>query len=330
VAAAARSGCPARSVRPEAWTRSFGTKSASLPTGITVGGRQWPRTPVAGAPQPAESTTAAGAPPSGVTRITAISVAGLEFAYRAARPARPALIDVSFEVRTGELVAVIGANGTGKSTLLRLIAGLLVADQGAVAIGGLSVHEPDPRVGIVFQEPRLLPWRSTLENVAFPLELAGWPRRAREARAQELLQLVGVADAANLRPYQLSGGMRQRTALARALALQPAVLLLDEPFSALDALSRERFNIQLQSIWRETATTILLVTHSIPEAVFLSDRVLVFAGRPGRIVSQVPVTLSRPRTVGDLDAAIVTDAAAAIRTGLELDAGAPEPEEPPS
>lgn len=297
---------------------------------MTVGGRQWPPTSVADAPQRAARHTAARPQPVASSRIPAISVAGLGFTYRTVRPARPALAGVSFEVRTGELVAVIGANGTGKSTLLRLIAGLLVPDQGAVAIEGRSVHDPDPRVGIVFQEPRLLPWRSTVENVAFPLELAGWPRGAREARAKELLQLVGVADAANLRPYQLSGGMRQRTALARALALQPAVLLLDEPFSALDALTRERFNVQLQSIWRETATTILLVTHSIPEAVFLSDRVLVFAGRPGRIVSQVPITLSRPRTVGDLDAAIVTDAAAAIRAGLELDAGAPEPDEPPS
>jgi NitT/TauT family transport system ATP-binding protein len=248
---------------------------------------------------------------------SAIAVDHLSFAYPG-DPPLPALADVSLEVAPGELVAVIGANGTGKSTLLKLIAGLLAPVQGAVMVHGTRVRGPEASVGFVFQEPRLLPWRSALDNVAFPLELAGWPRDARQARARDLLALVGSPNVEALRPHQLSGGTRQRAAIARALALEPGVLLLDEPFSALDALTRERFNVALQSIWRATATTILLVTHSIPEAIFLADRVLVLAGQPGRIVARVPIPLGRPRTLIDLDATIVTHAAAQIRAALEL------------
>jgi NitT/TauT family transport system ATP-binding protein len=260
-------------------------------------------------------------PPAGdaAARSSAISVRGLGFGYREEGRARPALSEVSFEVARGELVAVIGANGTGKSTLLKLIDGLLEPDAGSVVIDGREVHGPEPRVGLVFQEPRLLPWRSTLANVAFPLELAGWPAARRDARASDLLNLVGLAGVAALRPHQLSGGMRQRAAIARALALEPAVLLLDEPFSALDALTRERINEQLQGIWRQTGTTIVLVTHSISEAIFLADRVLVFAGMPGRITTQVPIDLPRPRSLDALDATLASAAATSIRKALELD-----------
>jgi len=262
------------------------------------------------------ASPAGQAPTQPTGHHAAIAVRHCSFGYRD-DPPRPALADVSFEVAPGELVAVIGANGTGKSTLLKLIAGLLAPDHGEVTVGGRQVRGPDLGVGFVFQEPRLLPWRSALENVAFPLELAGWSRGAREARARDLLRLVGAPDVERLRPHQLSGGMRQRTAIARALALEPAVLLLDEPFSALDALTRERFNVALQSIWRTTGTTILLVTHSISEAIFLADRVVVLAGRPGRIVAQVPIRLGRPRSLVDLDASIVSDVSAAIRAALE-------------
>ena len=188
-----------------------------------------------------------------------------------------------------------------------------------MSIHGSPVEGPDPRIGFVFQEPRLLPWRSTLENVAFPLELAGWPGAQRHARARELMALVGLAGADRLRPHQLSGGMRQRAAIARALALEPSVLLMDEPFSALDALTRERLNAQLQGIWRETRTTILLVTHAIAEAVFLGDRVLVLAGHPGRVVADIAVDLPRPRAPEAIDAAFVSEEAAAIRAALERD-----------
>ena len=159
-----------------------------------------------------------------------------------------ALDGVAFSVPDRQVVAVVGPNGCGKSTLLRLVAGLLPADRGTVAIDGAPVAGPDPRTGFVFQEPRLLPWRDAATNVAFPLELAARPVVEREARAKALLDLVGLADFAAARPHQLSGGMRQRVAIARALALQPSVLLLDEPFSALDALTRERFGVELLRI----------------------------------------------------------------------------------
>lgn len=232
-----------------------------------------------------------------------IDAKDVSFSYPSARGLGPVLEHVSLTVAPGEFVVLIGANGTGKSTLLRLVAGLLMPDAGRIEVDGSPLTGPDPRIGIVFQEPRLLPWRSTIDNVAFPLELAGWSHERRLDRARELLKLVDLRGVDEARPHELSGGMRQRVSIARALALQPAVLLLDEPFSALDALTRERFDGSLQAIWRQTGTTILLVTHSIGEAVFLADRVLVMAGRPGRIAGDVVVSSSRPRSTGSLDAA---------------------------
>jgi NitT/TauT family transport system ATP-binding protein len=219
-------------------------------------------------------------------------------------------------VPAGTVLAVIGPNGSGKSTLLRLLGGLLRPGGGSVAIDDQEIAGPDPRIGFVFQEPRLLPWRDVLGNVAFPLEVSGRPPAERLARARRLLELVGLRAFARARPHELSGGMRQRVALARALALDPELLLLDEPFSALDALTRERFNVELLGLWARTKTTIVLVTHSIPEAVFLADRVVVLSPRPGRVVTDVPVDLPRPRRLGDLDAAGVSRAAQRIRAHL--------------
>jgi ABC-type nitrate/sulfonate/bicarbonate transport system ATPase subunit len=226
------------------------------------------------------------------------------------------LAGIDLEVQAGEVVALIGPNGSGKSTLLRVAAGLLAPRQGSVLLDGRSIVEPDPAIGLVFQEPRLLPWRSVAANVAYPLELAGWPRPRRDARVTELLELIGLTGWADARPSQLSGGMRQRVALARALALEPRVLLLDEPFSALDALTRERLNLELLELWGRTGTSILLVTHSIGEAIFIADRVAVLSSRPGRIVANLRVALPRPRSLDALDAAAVSPIAAEIRRRL--------------
>jgi NitT/TauT family transport system ATP-binding protein len=298
-------GADRSATRPEATDRSFGT--TPLRTTPTATRRDPPaiRPPVELADAPAQAP--------------AIDVTDVSFAYRTPGALRSALADVSFSVRPGEFLALVGANGTGKSTLLRLIAGLLLPDHGSVAIDGRPVDGPDPRVGLVFQEPRLLPWRSTLDNVAFPLELAGWPRGPRNARAREMLDLVGLRGVDDIRPHELSGGMRQRASLARALATAPAVLLLDEPFSSLDALTRERLNVELQQIWTQTRTTVVLVTHDVAEAIFLADRVAVLAGSPGRVVGDVPVSLPRPRILDHLDAAAVSAAASRIRESLAAD-----------
>jgi NitT/TauT family transport system ATP-binding protein len=223
---------------------------------------------------------------------------------------------LDLRVAEREIVAIVGPNGCGKSTLLRVASGLLPPDHGTVLAFDSTVAGPEPRIGLVFQEPRLLPWRDILTNVAFPLELAGVERRTREARAREVLRLMGMEDFASAFPDQLSGGMAQRTALARALAPEPDVLLLDEPFSALDAMTRERLDQELLALWDKIGTTIVLVTHSISEAVFLSDRVLVMSPRPGRIVGDVSVEVPRPRMLSGRGATEFGMAADRIRSLL--------------
>jgi NitT/TauT family transport system ATP-binding protein len=233
--------------------------------------------------------TNSGTPGMGID----VNALGVSFAS----PAGPlqALHDCTFGVEPGSLTAVIGPNGCGKSTLLRVIAGLMRPSQGRVAVGGSAPRAGDGRVGLAFQQPRLVPWRSLLDNVALPLELRGDAIRPRRERAMEALERVGLASAAGLRPAALSGGMAQRAGLARALIGDPPVLLLDEPFSALDALTRETFDAELGRLWAERRRTILLVTHSVSEAVGLADRVLVMTSRPGRVARDVPVPLPRPR-----------------------------------
>ncbi len=255
--------------------------------------------------------TAAVAP--GSLELRGLSVA---FPRRDEVPLR-VLEGVDLRVGDGEIVSVIGPNGCGKSTLLRVVAGLLPATTGTALLDGGPIHGPDARVGLVFQEPRLLPWRTVATNIAYPLELAGWPRAERDARVGELLARVGLEGSADVVPSRLSGGMRQRAALARALALEPAVLLLDEPFSALDAMTRDRFNVELLDLWGRLRTTIVVVTHSITEAIFLGDRVVVLSARPGRVVGDIPVRLPRPRSLAQLDALIVSDTARQIRALLE-------------
>ena len=212
-----------------------------------------------------------------------------------------ALRDIRFGVERGELVALVGPSGCGKSTLLRIIAGLRPATAGVVVVDGRLVTRPLAEVGMVFQAPVLLKWRSVLDNVLLPAELAGVDARRYRERAGDLLRLVGLAGFEDKLPRELSGGMQQRVALCRALLLDPPLLLMDEPFGALDAMTRDEMNLELLRVWGEGAgrdrKTIVFVTHSIPEAVFLADRVVVMTPRPGRIACISPVGLPRPRTV---------------------------------
>jgi NitT/TauT family transport system ATP-binding protein len=209
-----------------------------------------------------------------------------------------ALSEVSLTVGDGEFVSLIGPSGCGKSTLLRLIADLIEPTTGTVRVAGKDAGRArrDPDYGIVFQAPVLFDWRSVQSNVALPLEVKGSPRAERESRVRAMLELVELSAFARHYPYQLSGGMQQRVAIARALSLEPSILLMDEPFGALDEMTRERLNAEVQRIWQQTGTTIVFVTHSIPEAVFLSSRVVVMSPRPGRIVRVIDIDLPRPRT----------------------------------
>ena len=207
-----------------------------------------------------------------------------------------AVRDVSLAVERDEFVALVGPSGCGKSTLLRLIAGLLRPTAGEVRIDGAPVGEPRRDTGIVFQNPTLLPWASVTDNVLFPLKLMRQVRGDSIATVHELLKLVGLAGFEHRYPRELSGGMQQRAAICRALIHDPDILLMDEPFGALDALTREEMSLELLRIWTLKPKTILFVTHSIPEAVLLADRVLVMSPRPGRVVEEIDVPLPRPRT----------------------------------
>jgi NitT/TauT family transport system ATP-binding protein len=251
-------------------------------------------------------------------RPGAIELVDLRFAFPTREGTALRVLDgIDLSIPGGGIVALIGPNGSGKSTLLRVLGGLLRPTAGSARIDGEEITGPDARIGLVFQEPRLLPWRSSADNITYPLELAGVPAAARAERLAGLVDLTGLEPAAvTARPSELSGGTRQRVALARALALEPRVLLLDEPFSALDALTRERFDLELLRLWDRSGATIVLVTHSIPEAILIADRVVVLSGRPARIVADIAVDLVRPRTIADLDAAVVSRAARRIRAAL--------------
>lgn len=208
-----------------------------------------------------------------------------------------ALQDVSLEIRPRELVSLIGPSGCGKSTLLRLIGDLLTPTSGSLLVNGKSPRQArmDRDYGIVFQQPVLYDWRTVEQNVMLPLEVMKAPKAERERRARQLLKLVGLQEFAKRYPWELSGGMQQRVSIARALSMQPSVLLMDEPFGALDEMTRERLNRELLTIWSETGATLVFVTHSIAEAVFLSDRIVVMSPRPGRVETIIEVDLPRPR-----------------------------------
>ena len=214
------------------------------------------------------------------------------------RPIR-ALHDVSFQVADGEFVCLLGPSGSGKSTLLRIAGGLIAPDQGTVIFDGRPLTEPQPDIGFVFQSTNLMPWRTVLQNVLLPLEIQrGALDDAHTQRALELLRVVGLEGFERAYPKHLSGGMSQRVVLARTLIQQPKLLLMDEPFGALDARTRERMNLELLRVHSMQAATVLMVTHSITEAVFLADRVIILSERPGRIVAETAIDLARPREIG--------------------------------
>jgi NitT/TauT family transport system ATP-binding protein len=206
-----------------------------------------------------------------------------------------ALENVAFAVRAEEFVTVVGPSGCGKTTVLKILAGLVPPTSGAVEIFGAPVHGPVDGVGMVFQAPVLLKWRTVLDNVLLPIEILHLDRRAYVERARHLLALAGIAEFAGRYPRELSGGMQQRVAICRALVHDPRLLLMDEPFGALDALTRDQMNLELLRIWSESRKTSILITHSIPEAVFLADRVIVMTPRPGRVAELIAVDLPRPR-----------------------------------
>lgn len=245
-------------------------------------------------------------------------VAGVSKAFDGQRRVR-ALQRISFNVARGEIVCLVGPSGSGKSTLLRIIGGLTPADTGVVSLGGVPIAAPHPDVGMVFQRTNLMPWRTVMENVLLPVEVAqGTMLQAAREEAERTLQLVGLTGFEHYYPKQLSGGMAQRAVLARALLQAPQLLLLDEPFGALDALTRERMNGELLRLQTLQQQTIVMVTHSINEAVFLADRVLVLSARPGQLVAEVAIDLPRPRELALLGTSEFARLTQVVRSKIDL------------
>jgi NitT/TauT family transport system ATP-binding protein len=231
-------------------------------------------------------------------RGAAVRLEGVDKVFRTSgEGATTALKDINLQIRAGEFISLIGPSGCGKSTLLRIVGDLIAPSSGKVEVNGKPAHQArlDRDYGMVFQAPVLFDWRTVEANVRLPLEVMRVPRAERERRVREMLDLVELGGFLRHYPHQLSGGMQQRVAIARALCFQPALLLMDEPFGALDEMTRERLNAEVLNIWSRTGTTVLFVTHSIPEAVFLSSRVVVMSPRPGRITTVVDVDLPQPR-----------------------------------
>ena len=227
-----------------------------------------------------------------------IRVANVRKTYRKADEAFLAVSDATFDVEAGELVSLVGPSGCGKTTLLKILAGLHDYDTGEVRIGtGVHPFDPSRDVGMVFQQALLLKWRRVLENVLLPAEILGLPKGESRERARDLLAMVGLAGFEDKYPYELSGGMQQRAAIARALVHDPKLVLMDEPFGALDALTREKMNLELLSIWERSKKTIVFVTHGISEAVFLGTRVIVLTAGPARMADNIAIDLAYPRTL---------------------------------
>jgi len=239
-----------------------------------------------------------------------------------------ALLDIDLEVARGEFVSLIGPSGCGKSTLLRIVGDIVEPTEGDITVNGKPARKArlDRDYGIVFQAPVLYDWRTVAKNIALPLEMLGWDRARRGERVREMLELVELTEFERHHPWQLSGGMQQRVSIARALSFSPALLLMDEPFGALDEMTRERLNMELLHIWAGTGSTVIFVTHSISEAVFLSTRVVVMSPRPGRVAGVVPVDLPQPRTAATREEPRFFELVTEVRESLHA-TGADEVEE---
>jgi NitT/TauT family transport system ATP-binding protein len=250
---------------------------------------------------------------SAETAPPVIELKGVAKTYGAGESEVVSVKPIDFSIRDSEFVVVVGPSGCGKTTLLRMLAGLLPPSSGEIVVEGRVVTKPHRNVGIVFQNPLLLPWRRVLGNVLMPVEVKKLPLDTYRQRALDLLAMVGLTGFEKKYPWQLSGGMQQRVAICRALVHDPKIVLMDEPFGALDAMTRERMNVELQRIQQETRKTIVLITHSIQEAVFLADRVVVMTPRPGQIAAVYDVPLRRPRSLDVMADAVFTQLAQKIR-----------------
>jgi len=242
-----------------------------------------------------------------------VSIRGVGKTYRSPRGPVPALIGIDLDIAHGEFVSVVGPSGCGKSTLLKLVAGLEDATSGQLDLGGRPLKGPPDKLGVVFQRDVLLDWRSILDNVLLTVELQGLPRARYKDRALALLQRFGLSGFEHRFPWELSGGMRQRASICRALLSDPELLLMDEPFGALDAMTRDDLNIELARIWQESRKTLLFITHSIAEAVFLSDRVVMMGKAPGKIVDVITIDLPRPRSLASRETKQFVEYVARIR-----------------
>jgi len=254
-----------------------------------------------------------------------IRVEGVDkrYAVRQGEPVQ-ALSGIDFELRDGEFLSVVGPSGCGKSTLMRIMAGLDGPSRGRVLLGDVPVTRPRRDIGVVFQQATLLPWRTVLDNVLLPAQMQRLDRASSTARARDLLDLVGLSGFSDKYPFELSGGMQQRVAICRALVCDPRILLMDEPFGALDAMTREQMNVELMRIQAEQKKTVVFITHSIPEAVFLGDRVLVMTPRPGRVAMLAEIDLPKPRTLATMGSAGFAAQCNEIRLAFSGRAGAAE------
>jgi NitT/TauT family transport system ATP-binding protein len=248
-----------------------------------------------------------------------IDIRNLSLTFQTADAPVRALSDIDLQVRAGEFVSLIGPSGCGKTTLMRIVADLEQPTGGVALVNGMTPQEARLKraYGYVFQAPALYPWRNVLGNVTLPHEIFGLPKSEREQKAKRYLELVGLAGFEKKFPWQLSGGMQQRVSIARALSFDPAILLMDEPFGALDEITRDRMNEELLSIWRKTGKTVIFVTHSIDEAVLLSTRIVVMSARPGRIVEVIDSTLPAERSLETRDSPAAVDLAHRVRLGLK-------------